>query len=45
MGMKIGKSIAFEVENQKMKVKTLKKKIGFGSNLGHIRVKKKTKSV
>ena len=26
MGMKIGKSIAFEVENQKMKVKTLKKK-------------------
>ena len=26
-----------------MKVKTLKKKVGFGSNLGHIRVKQKQK--
>ena len=38
--MKIGKSIIFEVDNQKMKVKTLKSS-GFGSNVGHIKVKKK----
>ena len=36
--MKIGKSIVFEVENQKMKVKT-----GFGSNMGHIRGKNNKK--
>ena len=40
--MKIDKFIVFEMENQKMKVKTLKRS-GCSSNVGHVRVKK-TKS-
>ena len=36
--MKLGKSIVFEVENHKMKVKTLERSV-FGSNVGHIREK------
>ena len=40
--MKIRESIVFEMENQKMKVKTLKRS-GCSSNVGHVRVKK-TKS-
>ena len=35
VGMRIGKSIVFEVENQKMKVKTLKK-IRFHINMDHM---------
>ena len=40
IGKSIGKSIVFELENQKMKVKTLKNLNFVGSNVGHIRVKK-----
>ena len=36
--MKIGKTIVSEVENQKMRVKTLKK-VRFGPNVCHIRGK------
>ena len=42
VGMKIGKSIVFEVENQKMKVKTLKK-LRFQVKYGHIRGKNNKK--
>ena len=37
--MEIAKSVAFEVENHKIKIKTLKRS-GFGSNMGPIWVKK-----
>ena len=40
IGKSIGKSIVFELENQKMKVKTLKNLNFVSSNVGHIRVKK-----
>ena len=36
--MKIRESIVFEMENQKMKVKTLKRS-GCSSNVGHVREK------
>ena len=38
VGMKIGKSIVFEVENQKWRLKHSKRS-GFSSNMGHIREK------
>ena len=39
IGKSIGKSIVFELENQKIKVKTLKN-LNFVGSVGHIRVKK-----
>ena len=42
VGIKLGKSVVFEVENQKMKVKTLKK-IRFQLKYGHIRGKNNEK--
>ena len=42
VGMKFGKFIVFEVENAKMKIKTLKKS-GFSKNMGYIKGKNSKK--